>query len=122
MAVITPSQASIPDAAAEVEYVRRAREGALDLRAALVELRERFGVRAAALRGRPAPRRASCSRAGLVDELFLVALAALAGGDAGGRRGAARSSPAPSSSRRVELELLGALRGDSELFLRYGVA
>lgn len=120
VAVITPSQASIPDAAAEVEYVRRAHEGALDLRAALVELRERFDVELLLCEGGP-HLTSNLFAHDLVDEFFLTLSPRVVGGDAGAGEALRVLAGAELEPPRT-LELIGALRGDSELFLRYRVA
>jgi riboflavin biosynthesis pyrimidine reductase len=90
--ILTPSEASLPDCAAHVEYVRSARQGALDLPAALATLRERFAVTLLLCEGGP-HLNVLLLAAGLADELLLT----------------------------LELALLGVLSSDSEVFLRYGV-
>ena len=80
--ILTPSSASLPAgaAAAEVDYIRAARDGQLDLPAALAELRERFDVRTLLCEGGP-HLNAQLLGAGLVDELFLSLAPLLAGGE-----------------------------------------
>jgi riboflavin biosynthesis pyrimidine reductase len=117
--VLTAAERELPAHAAHVDYVRAAHNGALDLRAGLLELHRRFDVRTLLCEG--GPHLASQLLAdGLVDELFLSLSPKLAGGeDRSGQTlrilaGAELNPP-------LELELLGALRRDSHLFLRYGV-
>src|SRR5207253_2958982 len=83
VAIITSSQATMPDAAAQVEYIRAVRDGALDLAAAMAELRERFSVRTLLCEGGP-HLNAYLLAAGLVDELFLSLAPKLAGSDPAG--------------------------------------
>jgi len=119
VAIVTSSQASLPESAAHVDYVRAERNGSLDLPVALSELSERFAVRTLLCEGGP-HLNSQLLAAGLVDELFLSLSPKLAGGD-----------PTTGESLRilagaeldppVELELLGALESDSAVFLRYGV-
>jgi len=120
--ILTPSSASLPAGAAagEVDYIRAARDGQLDLPAALTELRARFDVRTLLCEGGP-HLNAQLLGAGLVDELFLSLAPLLAGGDpiAGGE--ALRILAGPELSPPVALDLLGVLEHDSSLFLRYGV-
>jgi len=117
--VLTASAASLPATAAEVGYVRTVRDGHLDLADALGELGTRFGVRSVLCEGGP-HLALQLLDAGLLDELFLSLSPLLAGGEPSGGEalrilaGAELDSPA-------QLELLGVLRGDSRLFLRYGV-
>lgn len=117
--IVTPSAASLPETPAQVEYVRAARDGELDVALALGELQSRFGVGTLLCEGGP-HLNAQLLLAGLVDELFLSFAPKLAGGeDATGEAlrivaGAAFAVPA-------ELELLAVLENESHLFLRYGV-
>ncbi len=120
VAIVTVSQASLPDAAARIEYVRAAEDGMLDLRAALHELRARFGVELVLCEGGP-HLTTHLFAAGVVDELFLTHSPRLVGGDAAAGE-ALRMLAGPELDPPVELELLGVLRSDSELFLRYRVA
>jgi riboflavin biosynthesis pyrimidine reductase len=120
--ILTPSSASLPAgaAAAEVDYIRVARDGQLDLPAALAELRARFDVRTLLCEGGP-HLNAQLLGAGLVDELFLSLSPLLAGGDPASGGEALRILAGPSFSPPVALELRGVLEHDSGLFLRYGV-
>ena len=130
VAILTPSSASLPAgvAAAKVDYIRAARDGQLDLAAALAELQARFGVRTLLCEGGPRLN-AQLLGAGLVDELFLSLSPLLAGGDFDGNPAhpnpahpeALRILAGPSRSPPVALELRGVLEHDSGLFLRYGV-
>jgi riboflavin biosynthesis pyrimidine reductase len=118
--LLTASGASLPTCAAEVDYVRAQRDGVLDLPAALVELRERFSVQSVLCEGGP---HLSCEllAAGLIDELFLSVSAKLAGGEPT-RGEALRILAGAELDPPVQLELLGALQSESQLFLRYGVS
>jgi riboflavin-specific deaminase-like protein len=117
--ILTSSAASLPATAAHVEYVRAERDGALDLRAALHELRERFGVRTLLCEGGP-HLNAQLLLAGLVDELFLSLAPKLAGGEDGTGE-ALRIVAGAAFPQPVDLELLGVLESESHLFLRYAV-
>ena len=127
--ILTPSPASLPAgaaAAAEVDYIRAARDGQLDLPAALAELRARFGVRTLLCEGGP-HLNAQLLGAGLVDELFLSLSPLLAGGDPDppnrnpAHPEALRILAGLELSPPVALELRGVLEHDSGLFLRYSV-
>jgi riboflavin biosynthesis pyrimidine reductase len=120
VAILTASAASIPDTAAQVEYIRAGVDGRLDLPRALHELRERHGVCTILCEGGPhLGYQLLC--AGLVDELFLSLAPMLAGGqEAGGE--ALRIIAGGELEPPVALELLAVLKGDSHLFLRYGVS
>jgi riboflavin-specific deaminase-like protein len=120
VAIVTASHATVPDAEAQIEYVRSERAGVLDLPMALLELRERFGVELLLCEGGP-HLSANLFAAGLVDELFLTHAPRLVGGDAAAGE-ALRILTGPELDPPVELELLGLLRSGSELFLRYGAA
>ncbi len=119
VAIVTASAASLPECAAHVDYVRAGRGGSLDLPAALAELRERFGVRTLLCEGGP-HLNSHLLAAGIVDELFLTLAPKLVGGDSTSGE-ALRILAGPALETVVELELLGALESESELFLRYGV-
>ena len=119
VALITPSQASLPPVAAQVEYVRRERAGTLDLARALAELHERFAVRTLLCEGGPHLNSYLLS-AGLVDELFLTLAPKLAGGELASGE-ALRILAGPELKTPAELELMGVLESDSQLFLRYAV-
>jgi riboflavin biosynthesis pyrimidine reductase len=118
--MLTASAASLPAGGAQVEYVRTAHEGHLDLRAGLMELRERFAVGTVLCEGGPH----LCEQllgAGLVDELFLSLAPKLAGGEPSGGE-ALRIVAGAELDPPLEVDLLGALQADSSLFLRYGVS
>ncbi|MFI5004066.1 MAG: dihydrofolate reductase family protein [Solirubrobacterales bacterium] len=119
IAVLTPSlTGELSGSAAPVEYVRAAREGQLDLPAALAELRTRLGVRTVLCEGGP-HLNGQLFAAGLVEELFLSLAPKLAGGaDAGG---SLRIISGPGLEPPVELELLDVLESHSQLLLRYRV-
>ncbi len=120
VAILTSSEASLSeDCAAEIEYVRAARDGVLDLPAAMAELHERFGVRTLLCEGGP-HLGAQLLAEGLLDELFLSLSPKLAGGDAIGET--LRILSGPELDPPVALELVSALEHDSHLFLRYRVA
>jgi riboflavin biosynthesis pyrimidine reductase len=120
VAIVTSSAASLPASTAQVEYVRTARDGLLDLRAGLIELRERFAVGTILCEGGP---HLCCQLlgAGLVDELFLSLAPKLVGGEPAGGE-ALRILAGSELEPPVELELLGILAEGSSLFLRYGVS
>jgi riboflavin-specific deaminase-like protein len=119
VAIVTPSAASLTGASAQIEYVRAGSDGRLDLRLAMRELSERFGVRTLLCEGGP-HLNAELLQAGLVDELFLSLAPKLTGGeDVTGE--ALRIIAGATFSEPLELELLGALENESHLFLRYGV-
>jgi riboflavin-specific deaminase-like protein len=115
IAILTASSGSLPAASASVEYVRAARDGALDLAAAMSELSERHGIRSVLCEGGPTLA-TTLTAAGLVDELFLCFAPKLAGGSEALRifAGSELQPPAP-------LTLLSAHEHDSQLFLRYAV-
>jgi riboflavin-specific deaminase-like protein len=119
VAIVTSSQATLPGAAAHVEYIRAKRDGAVDLPAAMAELRSRFSVRTLLCEGGPRLN-AHLFAHSLVDELFLSLAPKLAGGDPASGEAlriiAGRAFPEP-----IELRLLGLLEDDSYLFARYGV-
>jgi len=118
--ILTPSTARLPDVQAQIEYVRTGQDGRLDLAAALAELHTRFSVATILCEGGPHLCRELLA-AGLVDELFLSLAPKLAGGEPEG--GAAlRILAGEQLEPPLELELLGVLLGDSELFLRYGIS
>jgi len=121
VAILTASAASLPleEGSAEVHYVRTARDGLLDLPAAMNELRTRFGVRTVLCEGGP-HLNSHLLRQGLVDELFLSLSPKLAGGDPMGE--ALRIVSGPELEPLVELELVSAFEHHSHLFLRYRVA
>jgi riboflavin-specific deaminase-like protein len=117
--VVTPSESSLPETPAHVDYVRARRDGLLDLPAAMAELRRRFAVRTLLCEGGP-HLNGQLLLAGLIDELFLSLSPKLAGGeDATGE--ALRIVAGAQLREPLALELLGVLEGGSTLFLRYGV-
>jgi riboflavin-specific deaminase-like protein len=118
--VLTSATGELPAAAASVDYVRAARGGALDLRAALAELRERFDVQLVLCEGGP-HLAAELLAAGLVDEVFLSLAPLLAGGDGHGGDPALRILAGAALDPAVELQLAGALESGAHLFLRYEV-
>ena len=143
VAIVTPSDASLPETAARVEYVRARREDdsptrpSLDLPAALTELHDRLHVRTLLCEGGP-HLNAQLLAAGLVDELFLsispllagddddddgggLADAELAGGDPTGGEPPLRILAGTDLRPPIELELRSALEHNSRLFLRYRI-
>jgi riboflavin-specific deaminase-like protein len=119
VAIVTASQASLPDSAAHVDYVRATSEGLLDLPLALRELRERFDIRTLLCEGGP-HLNSELLLAGLVDELFLSLSPKLAGG--GDMTGEAlRILAGAEFEQPLELQLIAVEENDSHLFLRYGV-
>lgn len=119
VAILTSSEASLPEECrAEIDYVRAARDGLLDLVSALSELRERLGVRSVLCEGGP-HLNSQLLADGLVDELFLSLSPKLAGGDVTSE--ALRILSGPELDPPATLELVGALEHNSHLFLRYRV-
>jgi riboflavin biosynthesis pyrimidine reductase len=117
--ILTPSPAGeLPASVAPVEYVRAAREGQLDLRAALAELHARWGVQTVMCEGGPHLNGALLA-AGLVDELFLTLAPKLGGG--ADPQASLRIVCGPELDPPVELELHEALESARYLLLRYGV-
>jgi riboflavin biosynthesis pyrimidine reductase len=117
--IVTPSQASIPGIAAQVDYVRAERDGLLDLAAAMTELRERFSVGTLLCEGGP-HLIAQLLAAGLMDELFLSISPKLVGGEPASGE-ALRILAGRELEPPARLELLSALENESHLFLRYRV-
>jgi riboflavin biosynthesis pyrimidine reductase len=118
--VLTPSDASLPDAAARIDYVRTRKGEELDLAAALSELRDLFAVELLLCEGGP-HLNSQLLAAGLVDELFLSLSPKLAGGDSADSE-ALRILAGEEFDEPLELDLLGVLEHGSHLFLRYGVS
>lgn len=116
--VLTASAASLPAAGAEVSYIR-SEGGQLDLVAGLAELASRFGVANLLCEGGPHLAREMLA-AGLLDELFLSVSPLLVGGEPSGGE-ALRILAGAELDPPARLELRGAMRSDSTLFLRYGV-
>jgi 5-amino-6-(5-phosphoribosylamino)uracil reductase len=119
VALLTCSAASLPAAMASIDYIRTPGR-VLDLRAALTELAQRFAVHLLLCEGGPHLAREMLA-AGLIDELFLSISPLLAGGEPAGGE-ALRILAGAELEPPVELELLGVLRGQGVLFLRYGVS
>jgi riboflavin-specific deaminase-like protein len=117
--IVTNSEASLASPGADVRYLRAEREGMLDLHAALCELRERYAIELLLCEGGP-HLNANLLAAGLVDELLVTLAPKLAGGDPA-RGEALRIVAGALLQTPLELELIGLLRSDSELFLRYAV-
>jgi riboflavin-specific deaminase-like protein len=118
--ILTASPERLPQTAARLDYVRARRGDRLDLPAALAELRDRFAVRTLLCEGGP-HLNSQLLAAGLVDELFLSLSPKLAGGDPQAGDPPLRILAGEELEPPVELELRGALRSDSQLFLHYGV-
>ncbi len=119
VAILTTSQASLPqDCRADIQYIRAAHDGLLDLPSAMRQLREDCGVRTLLCEGGP-HLNAQLLSEGLVDELFLSLSPLLAAGDATSET--LRILSGPELDPPVALELMSALEHDSHLFLRYRV-
>jgi riboflavin-specific deaminase-like protein len=119
LVLLTPSPTrELPGAATSIEYVRAARDGALDLPAALAALRARMGVRTLLCEGGP-HLNGQLFAAGLVDELFLSFAPKLGGGGLAGEP--PRILSGPEFDPPLELELLGVLESESQLLLHYRV-
>ena len=105
--IVTPSDATLPTTAADVEYVREA-----DLAVALQRLRSEYGVESIDCEGGPGLN-GTLIPAGLVDELHLVVAPKLAGG----------SDPLTvySGSRLLDLGLVSLHESGGYLFARYGL-
>jgi riboflavin-specific deaminase-like protein len=116
--VITPSTGTVSDIDTEIDYIRAERDGALDLRGALAELRERFDVRTLLCEGGP-HLNSQLLAAGVVDELFLSLSPMLAGEDPNGA--ALRIVAGASLEPPAGLELVAAFENSSSLFLRYRI-
>jgi riboflavin biosynthesis pyrimidine reductase len=116
--VLTASQASLPDIGAQIEYIRTPGPQ-LDLPAAIAELAERFALASVLCEGGPHLARELLA-AGQLDEVFLTISPLLAGGEPSA--GAAlRILAGAELDPPVGLDLLGAMRAGSYLFLRYAV-
>lgn len=110
--VVTASQASLDGCAARVEYLR---SSPVDLAGALARLRAEHGVRSILCEGGPSLN-AALLAAGLIDELFLTLVGALAGGS-----GALTIMGAAPIDEPVDVRLRSLLECDGELFARYAV-
>ncbi|HUB74346.1 MAG TPA: dihydrofolate reductase family protein [Solirubrobacteraceae bacterium] len=117
--ILTASAASLPATAAQVQYVRAARNGQLDLAAALRELRERFAVESLLCEGGPHLARQLLA-AGLLDELLLSLAPVLVGGEPAGGE-ALRILAGTELEPPLRARLLDVLRSGSQLFLRYAL-
>ncbi|HEY2536133.1 MAG TPA: dihydrofolate reductase family protein [Solirubrobacteraceae bacterium] len=118
---LTPSQASLPESAARVQYIRtHTPDGSLDLPGALCELHDRMHVRTLLCEGGP-HLNGELLAAGLVDELFLSVAPLLAGEDLADERPPLRILAGSDLEPSLQLELISALEHDSHLFLRYRV-
>ncbi len=120
VAIVTSSAASLPEAGAHVDYVRAGAGGAIDLAAALEQLRERFDAHTVLCEGGPHLGYQLLAQ-GLLDELFLTVSPTLAGGEPAGGE-ALRILAGDELQPPVGLELAGVLASDSYLFLRYAVS
>ncbi len=116
--VLTASEASLPGLGAQIDYVRTP-GGQLDLPAALAELTSRFAVTSAVCEGGP-HLAWQLLDAGVLDEIFLTVAPLLAGGDPSGGE-ALRMLAGGELDPPAHLDLLGVLRSESYLFLRYAV-
>jgi riboflavin-specific deaminase-like protein len=110
--IFTASAVEPPETPASVRIVRH--EGAVDLPAALSQLRSERGVRSLLCEGGPRIH-GQLLDAGLVDELFVTQAPKLAGGE-----GPALAVGMPELERPLELAWL--LEEDGELFARYRTA
>jgi 5-amino-6-(5-phosphoribosylamino)uracil reductase len=119
--ILTSSAASLPQTpgGGQVEYVRCARDGLLDLSGGMAELYERFGIATVLCEGGPHTNSQLLAE-GLVDELFLSLAPKLAGGDVTDE--ALRILAGPAIDPPLELELVSAFEHESHLFLRYRLA
>ncbi len=110
--IITASERSLEGVRADVQYLRFA---TVDLGAALAQLRTEHGVRAILCEGGP-HLNATLLAEGLLDELFLTTVPALAGaaGELSIMDGAALETP-------LALTLRWMLEHDGELFARYAI-
>jgi riboflavin-specific deaminase-like protein len=107
--IFTASETEAPETETTVEIVRH--PGAVDLDAALTQLRTEQGIRALLCEGGPTVH-AQLIEAGLIDELFVTHAPKLAGGE-----GPGLVAGLPELERPLELAWL--LEQDGELFARY---
>jgi riboflavin biosynthesis pyrimidine reductase len=110
--IVTAAQGSLAGVRAQVEYLRSA---AVDLPAALARLRGEHGVRAILCEGGP-HLNASLLAQGLIDELFLTTVPALAG--AAGALSIMDGAPLEAP---LALSLRWMLAHEGELFARYAI-
>jgi riboflavin-specific deaminase-like protein len=109
--IATGSDATLPDLAAEVDYLRVGD----DLPVLMARLREEYGVGSVLCEGGPTLN-SHLLAADLVDELFLTLHPKLSGGAAALTIVAGRTLVAP-----AELELLSLAEGDGDLFTRWRI-
>jgi riboflavin-specific deaminase-like protein len=109
--IATGSDATLPDLAAQVEYVRVGD----DLPVLMARLREEHGIRSVLCEGGPTLN-SHLLAAGLIDELFLTLHPKLSGGAAALTIVAGRTLVAP-----AELELVSLAEGDGDLFTRWRI-
>jgi riboflavin-specific deaminase-like protein len=109
--IATGSDATLPDLAAQVEYLRVGD----DLPVLMARLREEFGVHSVLCEGGPTLN-SHLLAADLLDELFLTLNPKLSGGAAALTIVAGRTLVAP-----AELELVSLAEGDGDLFTRWRV-
>ena len=126
VAILTPSEGTIPGLKARVAYVRASDAGRLDLRAALATLRGRFAVRTLLCEGGPHIA-SELLGGGLLDELFLTIAPKLVSGEVDSDPDGAHTQPpltilsGPALEPPVQLELRSLLESDSYLFAHYRV-
>jgi riboflavin biosynthesis pyrimidine reductase len=118
--LLTQSSGQLAPAAAQVDYIRADAAGELDLAGGLDQLAARFGVQLVLCEGGP-HLAGQLLAAGLLDELYVTLSPALAGMTAGAER-ELRIVAGVELNPPVELELLGVLEHEAQLFLRYRVA
>lgn len=112
--IVTASERSVDGVRADVQYMRF--PGAVDLTAALMQLRTENRVRCILCEGGP-HLNASLVGAGLIDELFLTTSPVVAGG-----AGALSIIDGAPLQLPVALELRSLCEHGGELFARYGLA
>jgi riboflavin biosynthesis pyrimidine reductase len=116
--VLTASEASLAEPGAQIDYVRSP-GGQLDLPAAIAELSARFTLSSLMCEGGPHLARELIA-SGVLDEIFLTISPVLAGGEPSAGQ-ALRILAGMELDPPARLELLGAVRSDSYLFLRYAL-
>jgi riboflavin-specific deaminase-like protein len=109
--IATGSDATLPDLAAQVEYLRVGD----DLPVLMARLGEEHGIRSVLCEGGPTLN-SHLLAAGLIDELFLTLHPKLSGGAAALTIVAGRTLVAP-----AELELVSLAEGDGDLFTRWRI-